>query len=154
MPTEPPSLLRALVAFLALPGVVAYLTPLLFFRPASDHPWHHTGWAVVALGSLLLLWCVRDFFVSGRGTLAPWDPPRELVVSGPYRWSRNPMYIAVLIVLLGWHLLFQSLALFGYLAVVGLSFHLRILLHEEPFLAEAHPAEWSAYKAKVPRWLF
>jgi protein-S-isoprenylcysteine O-methyltransferase Ste14 len=60
------------------------------------------GLALLAVGLVLLLWCARDFFVSGRGTLAPWDPPKRLVIVGLYRFVRNPMYIAVLILLAGW----------------------------------------------------
>ncbi len=60
------------------------------------------GVPLLGLGTVLLLWCVRDFYVAGRGTLAPWDPPRHLVTVGLYRVSRNPMYLAVLLVLTGW----------------------------------------------------
>jgi protein-S-isoprenylcysteine O-methyltransferase Ste14 len=85
---------RALVAFLALPGVVAVLVPLLL---KSDTTVFSTWWGLVPLGagSVLLLVCVREFYFAGRGTLAPWAPPTSLVATGPYKWSRNPMYVAV-----------------------------------------------------------
>ena len=75
--------------------------------------------------------------MAGRGTLAPWAPPQALVVSGPYRYSRNPMYVAVLLVLSGWTTLFQSWVLAAYAVVIGTAFHLRILFGEEPWLARS-----------------
>jgi protein-S-isoprenylcysteine O-methyltransferase Ste14 len=116
------------------------------------------GFDVIAIGPLaagatLLLWCVREFYVAGRGTLAPWAPPARLVVSGPYRVSRNPMYMAVTSILIGWALAYGSRALWIYAASVAVAFHLRIVLGEEPWLARRHGAEWDAYRSRVPRWL-
>jgi protein-S-isoprenylcysteine O-methyltransferase Ste14 len=68
-------------------------------RWTVDHP---AGFFVLIVGTLGLLWCVRDFYVRGKGTLAPWSPPQNLVVVGLYRYSRNPMYVCVVLVLLGW----------------------------------------------------
>jgi protein-S-isoprenylcysteine O-methyltransferase Ste14 len=142
--------LRALLAFLALPGTVAFLVPLLLLMPRS----FVNRWAVIplGLGSVLLLSCVREFYVAGRGTLAPWAPPRNLVVTGPYRFSRNPMYIAVLLVLWGWSLAFQSRSHATYAAVMTILFHLRVVLFEEPWLDQTHGEEWVRYKAAVSRW--
>src|SRR5215510_6874408 len=96
-------LLRALVAFLLLPAMFAGAIPaLLASRATVDRRTVPVAVCLMAIGSILLLWCVRDFLVSGRGTLAPWDPPRHLVVVGLYRFVRNPMYIAVLTLVLGW----------------------------------------------------
>src|SRR5205085_8315852 len=99
-------LTRAVLAFLALPGTVAFLIPglLLPHGPFVEV----LGLIPLGLGIVLLLWCVRDFYVAGKGTLAPWSPPRHLVVRGLYRYSRNPMYIAVVIVLWGWAIGFRS----------------------------------------------
>jgi protein-S-isoprenylcysteine O-methyltransferase Ste14 len=99
-----------------------------------------------------LLWCVGAFYFDGRGTLAPWDPPRSLVVTGVYRLSRNPMYVAVVLVLWGWALGFRSPSLAIYALVVMVAFHLRVVLGEEPWLARKHGARWVQYKAHVPRW--
>ena len=89
----------------------------------------------------------------GRGTLAPWDPPRALVVRGLYRYSRNPMYVGVLSIVSGWALGFQSIGLAIYtIGLVG-AFHLRVVMSEEPFLARTHGTEWEQYAARVPRWL-
>ena len=101
-----------------------------------------------------MLWCVREFYVAGRGTFAPWAPPQKLVVTGLYRYSRNPIYIAVGLVLCGWALGFHSRALTVYALVVILAFHVRVVLGEEPWLARTHGEKWVQYKARVPRWLF
>ena len=147
--------LRAVIAFLALPGVVALLLPLAIVwnrRPASD-PWFSIGLVMLIAGFALLLWCVRDFYVSGKGTLAPWSPPRNLVVVGLYRYSRNPMYVAVTLMLAGWALCFWSPTLAIYTCFVIVAFHLRVVFGEEPWLARTHGAAWEEYKSKVSRWL-
>ena len=111
------------------------------------------GLLPLAAGFALLLWCVRDFYVSGKGTLAPWSPPRHLVTVGLYRYSRNPMYLAVTMMLAGWAVSFWSLALAIYTGIVIVGFHLRVVFGEEPWLARTHGAAWDEYKRKVPRWL-
>jgi protein-S-isoprenylcysteine O-methyltransferase Ste14 len=111
------------------------------------------GLIPLAIGLFLLLWCVRDFYVAGKGTLAPWAPPQKLVEVGLYRFSRNPMYIAVLLMLAGWAIGFRSRLLWIYALVVMIAFHLRVVLGEEPWLARTHGAEWERYKSRVPRWL-
>ena len=146
--------LRALLAFLALPGTVAYLVPLLLAPDAPrDGAWRGVGVLLIAGGSALLLWCVREFYVAGRGTLAPWSPPQHLVSSGPYARSRNPMYVAVAAVLVGWAALFVSGTLLVYAIAVVLAFHLRVVLNEEPWLERAHGAAWRHYRTTVRRWV-
>ncbi len=148
-------LARALLAFLALPGMIAFGVPLLLAWPQiRDGGFRPVALIPLLAGTGLLLWCVREFYVSGKGTLAPWDPPRTLVGSGPYRRSRNPMYIAVSLVLLGWAVGFRSSTLWLYMLLVALAFHLRVVYGEEPWLARTHRQEWDRYRARVPRWLF
>ena len=101
---------------------------------------------------VLLFWCVRDFYVAGKGTLAPWAPPKRLVTQGLYRFSRNPMYLSVLLILAGWALMFSSRTLWVYAVVIAIAFHLRVVLGEEPWLAQTHGEEWTAYRSKVSRW--
>ena len=147
-------ILRATVSFLVLPGLFAGLVPALIVGAAA--PNHRTlpiGVALLAAGLALLLWCVRDFFVAGRGTLAPWDPPRHLVVVGLYRFVRNPMYLAVLTVVAGWSVLYLSAWLAGYLMLLAAMFHRRVIRHEEPWLQRQFGPEWAAYSAATPRWL-
>ena len=145
---------RALLAFLALPGIVAFLVPWLLLDPgASGRSFHALALLPLGLGIVLLLWCVREFYRSGRGTLAPWEPPQKLVVSGLYRLSRNPMYVAVVLVLWGWALAFRSRPVAIYALIVMLAFHLRVVFGEEPWLARTHGDEWTRYKERTPRWL-
>ncbi|WP_242164201.1 methyltransferase [Lysobacter sp. M15] len=110
------------------------------------------GLVLVVLGTLGLLWCVRDFYVSGKGTLAPWAPPQKLVVVGLYRYSRNPMYVAVAVILLGWAAAFRSAGMLAYAFAVVVAFHLRVVLDEEPSLARRHGTAWQQYTRRVKRW--
>ena len=89
----------------------------------------------------------------GLGTPAPVFPTRHLVVSGFYRYSRNPMYIAVVSVILGQGLVFGSFRLLEYGALVWLGFHLFVLTYEEPVLRKTFGAEYDNFCAHVPRWL-
>lgn len=146
--------LEALVAFLVLPGTIAFAIPLLWILlRVQDPSFEPLGLFPLALGVFLLLWTVRDFYVAGRGTLAPWAPPEELVVAGLYRFSRNPMYIAVILVLSGWAVGFRSWTLGIYALAVATGFHLRVVCREEPWLARKHGEKWDRYKDRVPRWL-
>jgi protein-S-isoprenylcysteine O-methyltransferase Ste14/pimeloyl-ACP methyl ester carboxylesterase len=148
-------LIRALLAFLALPGLVAFVAPLLIEWPrVRSGPFNAIALVLLIPGIALLLWCVRDFLVTGKGTLAPWDPPRWLVSSGPYRFSRNPMYVGVSLILLGWSIAFESWDLVVYALIVLTAFHLRVVFSEEPWLARTHGRKWDHYVTKVPRWLF
>jgi protein-S-isoprenylcysteine O-methyltransferase Ste14 len=142
---------RALGAFLALPGIVAFLLPWLL-RP-RDVAMNPAGLIPLGVGTVLLLWCVRDFYVVGKGSLAPWAPPTHLVTVGLYRFTRNPMYVAVATILCGWALLYGSRTLWMYAGFVVIAFHLRVLYGEEPWLAKVHGAAWTEYRNRVPRWL-
>jgi len=145
--------LRALTAFLVLPGVAAIAAPPLL---ASADPWRgamqHCGLLVMAVGMALLIWCVRDFYVAGKGTLAPWDPPKKLVVVGLYRLVRNPMYVSVLLLVAGWAVWLASPVLAAYAVVLAVGFHLRVLWYEEPWLDGQFGDDWRRYRAKVRRW--
>ena len=142
---------RAILAFLALPTVVAFVVPWMFF--ARDRRFASSAWLIVVVGTGLLLWCVREFYVAGRGTLAPWAPPKRLVTSGPYRFSRNPMYVAVFTILVGWAVGFRSIGLTIYAACIAIAFHLRVVFYEEPWQARTFGDDWHAYRERVPRWM-
>src|SRR5215467_529131 len=145
---------RAVLAFLALPAVVGGLIPWLLL--ASDS-WKRggtlLGWPVLLLGACVLVWCVRDFYRIGQGTLAPWDPPRKLVVLGLYRFVRNPMYIGVLGCVAGWSLIAGSPVLALYTVALATAFHLRVIFYEEPTLERQFGNDWKQYRAAVHRWL-
>jgi protein-S-isoprenylcysteine O-methyltransferase Ste14 len=156
--------LRQIRAIALLPGVVAVGVPLIILIGFGAN----VGWglegiatalpvllgaAVIALGFALWLWTVRLFARIGKGTLAPWDPPRRLVVEGPYRHVRNPMIAAVLAVLAGEAALFGSLPL---LIWFGLFFAANVVgfqIYEEPGLERRFGEEYRTYKRNVPRWL-
>jgi len=124
---------RAVIAFLVVPGVVAFGVPVyLGFARRRSTLLYLFGFLPVALGTLLLLRCVREFYVAGRGTLASWAPPQQLVTTGPYRYSRNPMYVAVALILVGWALSFRSAVLVFYCLAVVTGFHFRVVFWEEP----------------------
>jgi protein-S-isoprenylcysteine O-methyltransferase Ste14 len=145
--------LRALIAFLVLPGIVGFLAPALLVRSIEPRTLRAEGVAVFLAGFVVLVRCVRDFYVAGKGTLAPWDPPRHLVSVGLYRFSRNPMYVGVLLILIGWTLTFRSRSVLIYTAVVAILFHVRVVLYEERWLARTFPNEWPRFKSQVPRWI-
>ena len=147
--------LRALLAFLTPPGVVAFAVPVVWLVATS-----HTqlvqplGLVPLVVGCVALFWCVRDFYVSGKGTIAPWAPPVHLVVVGLYRYTRNPIYIAVTLILLGWAVSFGLRGLFTYTIIVAVAFHLRVVFGEEPWLARTHGAQWQEYASRIPRWFW
>ncbi len=147
-------LFRALLAFLALPVVVGGLFPWLL---SGIDGWRTRGtalgWPILLFGVCVLLWCVRDFYVIGKGTLAPWDPPKKLVIIGLYRFMRNPMYLGVLGCVAGWSLIAGSPLLAAYTCALAIGFHLRVLFYEEPTLTQQFGAEWMHYLATVNRWL-
>jgi protein-S-isoprenylcysteine O-methyltransferase Ste14 len=107
----------------------------------------------VALGVTGLLHCFARFALEGRGTPAPVAPTETLVISGLYRYVRNPMYVAVVSVIVGQAVLFGSVPLLGYAAIVWLCFHLFVFVYEEPTLSRQHGQANDRYRAAVPRWL-
>jgi protein-S-isoprenylcysteine O-methyltransferase Ste14 len=145
---------RALLAFLALPGVAAFLVPALWLRITGHTTLAHPfGVVLLVAGVAALLACVRDFYVAGRGTLAPWAPPRYLVRVGLYRYTRNPMYVSVVTIVVGWSVAFASTGLLLYAVAMAIAFHVRVVRNEEPFLAGTQGEDWQRYRREVPRWL-
>lgn len=135
-----------------MPGIVAYLVPGAWVCLTDQALRWPYGLGLIAFGTFGLLWCVRDFYVTGKGTLAPWSPPQTLVVVGLFRYSRNPMYVCVLAVVLGWAIAFGSTGLLLYALALGVAFHLRVVLGEEPWLSRTHGAAWQQYTHRVRRW--
>ena len=152
--------LRSLFFLILIPGTVAGYIPLRILQ-GSRQPFIPTlsaasvlAGCVILFGASVLLRCVWDFFSAGRGTLAPVDPPRLLVVRGLYRFTRNPMYNGVLAVLLGEAWLFRSTVLLQYAALVFFMFHLVVVVYEEPALESKFGESYRAYRRAVPRWGF
>jgi protein-S-isoprenylcysteine O-methyltransferase Ste14 len=146
--------LRSLISVIVLPGVASLLIPWLIagpLRAPGGLAW--LGLVPLGFGLALFTWCVVEFAIRGRGTLAPWDAPRRFVAVGPYRVVRNPMYLGVGSIVVGEAILFGSLPLVGYLALLALAWHLFVVLWEEPSLERTFGEEYRAYRASVPRWL-
>jgi protein-S-isoprenylcysteine O-methyltransferase Ste14 len=148
---------KNLLFTLIVPGTVAVYVPrLLIGDVVTPAPlWRAAQFFAVdcwVLGAVLYLACVWHFAVTGGGTPAPIDAPKRLVVLGPYRYVRNPMYVAVLLVILGWALFFEAASLFWYTALVAIAFHTVVLLVEEPMLRRQFGAQYDDYRSAVRRW--
>jgi protein-S-isoprenylcysteine O-methyltransferase Ste14 len=153
---------RHLRAIALLPFVNTVAIPsvlLILFPPARSPHWDPAavvatilGAALAAAGAALVAHCIGLFVRFGSGTLAPWDPTRELVSAGAYRLSRNPMKAGLFVVLAGEALATQSLALTVWLACFAAVNVVYIRLHEEPGLTKRFGARYRDYCERVPRW--
>jgi protein-S-isoprenylcysteine O-methyltransferase Ste14 len=123
-------------AELFAPGMLSYLAFPLWF----------IGWTV-------MLWCFWIFTASGKGTPAPFDPPSELVAMGPYRFVRNPMYVAGLTALIGWIFWSPSLPLILAPLIFFTAAHLFVTGYEEPILKKKFGTSYEEYLTRVPRWI-
>ena len=152
--------IRALFFVILLPGTVAGYLPYEILLSSGRLLFPPLGASSIAAGvltltgALVLLRCVWDFFATGKGTLAPVDPPRHLVVTGLYRYTRNPMYNGVLAALIGEAWFFSSATVLWYAAFVLIAFHLFVVLYEEPTLESLFQESYRAYRRSVPRWGF
>jgi protein-S-isoprenylcysteine O-methyltransferase Ste14 len=139
------------------PGIILVYLPFWitgFHIPAGAPLWHMLlGAALILLGLIPLFESIVRFVRVGRGTLMPAVPTEDLVVSGLYRYVRNPMYVGDLVSLAGEAILFWSRGLAIYTLLVGLGFHLFVVLYEERTLARRHPSDYPRYVRQVPRWL-
>jgi len=111
------------------------------------------GLVLAVAGAVLAGTCIATFVTKGRGTPAPFDPPRAFVASGPYRYVRNPMYVGATAVILGAGLAVASPSIVLLAPAFLLIMHLFVVLHEEPSLAATFGASYQAYRSSVSRWL-
>ena len=153
------AIIGSTVFFVIAPGFVAGLVPwwishwrrnpafsgFLFFRNA--------GAVLIAFGIIALLDCFARFAFQGGGTPAPVFPTQHLVVTGLYRYVRNPMYVAGVSAIIGQALVLGNMALLAYAAFVWLASHVFVLLYEEPKLRATFGAEYQRYCSEVPRWI-
>ena len=121
-------------------------------RPARVGVPQMAGTVVGAAGAALAVWCILTFAVVGRGTPAPFDPPRRLVVRGPYRYVRNPMYLGAGLALAGAALFYEAAALWAYAAAFLLLLHLFVIWYEEPTLQSTFGDDYEHYCRQVRRW--
>lgn len=148
----------------ALTYATLFIGVLLIYLPAQALSWAGVtrparlglpqllGGLVTVGGGALAVWCILSFAVIGRGTPAPFDPPRRLVVRGPYRYVRNPMYLGAGLALAGAALFYQSSVLLAYAGVFLLLLHLFVLGYEEPTLRKTFGQDYEAYCLQVRRW--
>jgi protein-S-isoprenylcysteine O-methyltransferase Ste14 len=139
------------------PGFVLVYIPWWMTRfrtPPGEPAWQSAiAIAMILAGLAPLFSSMFRFVVVGRGTLVPGVPTERLVVSGLYRYVRNPMYLGVLLSLAGEAILFRSRDIVMEASIAWLATHLFILVYEEPTLARRYPDEYPRYKRNVPRWL-
>jgi protein-S-isoprenylcysteine O-methyltransferase Ste14 len=149
--------LRTIIFTIVVPGFWTMVMPY-WMLPRGARPDLQgagaAGWLFIAGGIALYLACAFwGFALRGKGTPAPVDPPKKLVVEGPYRVVRNPMYWSVVSVLLGEALIFHSLALAKLAAALFAGANLFVLFYEEPVLRRKFGREYEEYCRRVPRWL-
>jgi protein-S-isoprenylcysteine O-methyltransferase Ste14 len=155
---KPAAIAGSALFFLAAPGVVAGLLPWLLTH------WHSLPLAVspafrllgalpIITGFAVLLHAFSRFALEGAGTPAPVAPTERLVIGGIYRHVRNPMYVAVLAIILGQALLFGQISLVVYAGAVGMAMFAFVRLYEEPLLERRYGAAYAAYRNAVPGWL-
>lgn len=157
-------LLRHLLSILALPFLMVVIVPWTLLRgsaaavgPGGDSfwPWLRTcaGVVLFVIGLGFFAWCVSLFARIGCGTLAPWDPTRNLVAVGPYRHTRNPMISGVALMLLGQAFFWGSRALGVWATGFLVINHVYFVIFEEPGLERRFGQAYRTYKANVPRWI-
>jgi protein-S-isoprenylcysteine O-methyltransferase Ste14 len=149
----------AVLFFAVAPGAVAGVGPYLMTRWQAGPPLLGSlvvpivGVVVIVVGLASLVESFVRFVVKGGGTPAPVAPPDELVVSGQYRLVRNPMYVAVIGVIVGQALALGRMVLAGYALLVWALFHLWAVAYEEPNLRRRFRASYGAYCSHVRRWV-
>lgn len=151
---------RNLIFTILQPGIVAGLIPYLILRNqwtvVNVHEFkfiHYSGIILFLMGLVIMFHCIINFAVKGRGTLSPADPTRRLVIAGLYRFSRNPMYVGVMLILIGESVFSQSTDLWIYSLVIFSCFHIFIVLVEEPRLKRDFGDEYNQYRERVRRWV-
>lgn len=155
-------LIKTIIFTFVVPGTVTILIPYWLLSSSSARPpmrlgefryVSYLGILPILIGAAIYFWCAWDFTFAGKGTPAPIDPPKELVVRGLYRYVRNPMYVGILSILFGEALLFASWRLLEYAAVVFLLFFLVVLVYEEQVLKQKFGESYRRYCKTVPRWI-
>lgn len=147
---------KSLLYLIIEAGLFALYIPLALLRSGPRIETRVISWLAIPLwliGSLIVLSCFWNFTFRGRGTPVPIDPPKELVVTGPYRYVRNPIYLGVLSIFLGHFLWFGYRALLIYTMLASIGVHLFIVLYEEPTLKRRFGTAYEEYLKRVPRWI-
>jgi protein-S-isoprenylcysteine O-methyltransferase Ste14 len=154
--------LQGLIFTVLVPGVVAFYVPQTLRRGPASGGWWSFGWILFAVGTLIYFRCLFDFLRSG-GTPAIFftrhiraligEEPKEIVRGGLYGYSRNPMYVGVLVAIAGQAIVYRSLRIAVYFVLAALTAHLVVVFLEEPHLARVRGSAYADYCRRVPRWL-
>jgi protein-S-isoprenylcysteine O-methyltransferase Ste14 len=143
-------------AVVFIPAAILWISKLLGYSPKFAAAGQFLFWLAVlaaSIGLCLGIWTAMLFVKFGKGTPAPWDPPKKLVIRGPYRYVRNPMIIGVMHILLAEALLFQSWPIAGWLAVFFIGNAIYFPLVEEKSLEKRFGDDYREYKTHVLRWI-
>jgi protein-S-isoprenylcysteine O-methyltransferase Ste14 len=146
---------RNLVFTIVVPGLGGVLVPWWILTHGRPTP-TPAMWAaipVMTAGTALYVWCSWNFAAVGGGTPGLWDAPSRVVAAGPYRWVRNPIYIAALLIVGGEAWLFLSIPLLAYAGIMAIFFHLSVTSYEEPALGRRFGSAYTEYRRAVPRWI-
>jgi protein-S-isoprenylcysteine O-methyltransferase Ste14 len=152
--------LRNLFFTIIHPGLVAGLFPFWilgdkiakeFAEPFKIH--NYIAIVISLIGLVIMVSCIIRFAVEGRGTLSPADPTKRLVITGLYKFSRNPMYVGVILILIGECIFFSFISLWLYSLFIFICFNLFVTFVEEPRLRRDFTSGYSSYCKKVRRWL-
>lgn len=151
---------KSVLFTILVPGTVAVAIPQLLARrrpypalPIGSTPARIIGGLSLLSGALLYVHTAVRFGTEGRGTPSPTDEPEELVTGGIYAHVRNPMYVSVLLVVIGQAFLLRSVAVLWWAAGCWIGFHTRVVRDEEPHLAEKYGDDYEQYRATIPRWI-
>lgn len=153
------AVIGSVVFLFVAPGIIAGAIPGALsgyrFAPAllGVEPIRWVGGLLLLLGAVLLIETFARFALQGLGTPAPIAPTKTLVVTGSYRFVRNPMYVAVVSLILGQGLWFGSVPVLVWGLIVWLTVHLFVLAYEEPTLSRDYGAQYDRYRAHVRRWI-
>ncbi len=145
--------LRSAVFAILLPGTVVVFVPLWLSSSSwrfAAGSWRWVGIVPLLFGVPLLLWCIAEFAHRGRGTLAPVDPPTSVVRTGPYRFTRNPMYVGVLAILIGEAFVTASKAIAAWTVVFTVCVNAFVLLYEEPALSRLFGEDMRSTSGRFP----
>jgi protein-S-isoprenylcysteine O-methyltransferase Ste14 len=147
---------KSLLYLIVEAGLFALYIPLALLRTGPRLETGVISFFAIPLwliGSLIVLRCFWDFTFQGQGTPVPVDPPKKLVITGLYRYVRNPIYVGVMLIFLGHFLWFGYWALLAYAVLAFLGVHFFIVLYEEPNLKKKFGAEYENYLKRTPRWI-
>lgn len=136
---------------------LVYLPVLILNRSGTRFPanfeWPQICGIILGFaGAFIALWCILSFVTLGKGTPAPFDPPLQLVVRGPYRLVRNPMYLAAGMGLIGVSIFCGSLQLLVYTGILFVVTHLLVIWYEEPTLKRSFGEDYDSYCSATNRW--